>query len=286
MSRGSGSVDGGFLTLTFEEKEDLISKYSEADSFIKKYTGSNEFINGIQRYCLWINEFDVDDALNIPEIERRVEEVKKMRLSSTKQATRESADTPYQFGEVRYRQSDSVILIPRVSSERREYIPFGFLDGDYVVSDSAQAIYDAKPWTFSFLSSRMHMTWIRAVAGRLKSDYRYSSSLCYNAFPFPPISDTQKDELKKQVFRILAERERHSEKTLAQLYDPDKMPEGLREAHHQNDLAVERCYRSRLFESDEERLEYLFKMYEQMIEQEKTKGTLFEVAGKGKRKKK
>lgn len=281
--RGSGSVDGGFLTLTFEEKEDLISKYSEADSFIKKYTGSNEFINGIQRYCLWIDEVDVDAALNIPEIKRRVEEVKKMRLSSTKQVTRESADTPYQFGEVRYRQSDSVILIPRVSSERREYIPFGFLDGDYVVSDSAQAIYDAKPWTFSFLSSRMHMTWIRAVAGRLKSDYRYSSSLCYNAFPFPPISDSQKDELKRHVFRILEEREHHSEKTLAQLYDPDKMPEGLREAHHQNDLAVERCYRSKPFESDEERLEYLFKMYEQMIEQEKTKGTLFEVEKKEKK---
>ena len=286
MSRGSGSVDGGFLTLTFEEKEDLISKYSEADSFIKKYTGSNEFINGIQRYCLWINEFDVDDALNIPEIERRVEEVKKMRLSSTKQVTRESADTPYKFGEVRYRQSNSVILIPRVSSERREYIPFGFLDGDYVVSDSAQAIYDAKPWTFSFLSSRIHMTWIRAVAGRLKSDYRYSSSLCYNAFPFPSISDNQKKELNKYVLRILDEREKDSQKTLAQLYDPDKMPEGLREAHHQNDLAVERCYRSKPFESDEERLEYLFKMYEQMIEQEKTKGTLFEVARKTKKKKK
>ena len=130
------------------------------------------------------------------------------------------------------------------------------------------------------------MEWVRAVAGRLKSDYRYSNVLCYNTFPFPLISDAQKDELKRHVFRILAEREAHSEKTLAQLYDPDKMPEGLREAHHQNDLAVERCYRSRLFESDEERLEYLFKMYEQMIEQEKTKGTLFEVAGKTKKKKK
>ena len=209
-----------------------------------------------------------------------------MRLASPKEATRERADFPYEFGELRYVKSDSVILIPRVSSERREYIPFGFLNGDYVVSDSAQAIYDAKPWIFSVLTSRMHMEWVRAVAGRLKSDYRYSNVLCYNTFPFPLISVTQKDELKRHVFRILEERERHSEKTLAQLYDPDKMPEGLREAHHQNDLAVERCYRSRLFESDEERLEYLFKMYEQMIEQEKTKGTLFEVARKTKKKKK
>ena len=130
------------------------------------------------------------------------------------------------------------------------------------------------------------MIWMKQVGGKLKSDYRYSKDIVYNTFPFPPISDTQKDELKRHVFRILEERERYSEKTLAQLYDPDKMPEGLREAHHQNDLAVERCYRSRLFESDEERLEYLFKMYEQMIEQEKTKGTLFEVAGKTKKKKK
>jgi hypothetical protein len=130
----------------------------------------------------------------------------------------------------------------------------------------------------------MHMSWIRSVAGRIKTDYRYSASLCYNSFPFPPISITQKQELEKHVYQILDEREKHSEKTLAQLYDPDKMPEGLREAHHQNDLAVERCYRSRPFETDEERLEYLFKLYEQMIVEEKTKGTLFEIEKSSKRK--
>jgi len=113
------------------------------------------------------------------------------------------------------------------------------------------------------------MTWVRAVAGRLKSDYRYSAVICYNTFPFPDINQEQKQELERNVYAVLGEREKHSEKTLAQLYDPDKMPEGLREAHHQLDLAVERCYRSKPFTSDEERLEFLFKLYEQMIAEEK-----------------
>jgi hypothetical protein len=128
------------------------------------------------------------------------------------------------------------------------------------------------------------MTWVKAVAGRLKTDYRYSSQLCYNTFPFPTISEAHKQELEGHVYTILGEREVHSEKTLAQLYDPDKMPAGLREAHRQNDLAVERCYRSRPFESDEERLEYLFKLYEQMVAREQEKGTLFEGGGKKKKK--
>ena len=165
-------------------------------------------------------------------------------------------------------------------------MPIGFLNSDYVISDSAQAIYDAKEWVFAMIMSRMHMTWLRAVAGRLKSDYRYSTALCYNTFPFPEINESQKQELEKRVYKVLAEREAHSEKTLAQLYDPDKMPDGLREAHHQLDLAVERCYRSKPFESDEERLEYLFKLYEQMIEEEKSRGTLFETEARPKKKKK
>ncbi len=129
------------------------------------------------------------------------------------------------------------------------------------------------------------MTWIRAVCGSLETRIRYSSALGYNTFPFPLINDSQKQELEKYVFRILEEREHHSEKTLAKLYDPNKMPAGLKEAHHQLDLFVERCYRSKPFESDEERLAYLFKLYEQMIAEEKTKGTLFEVEKKPKKRK-
>jgi hypothetical protein len=195
------------------------------------------------------------------------------------------ANLPHKFYYSVHNDSDSII-IPRTSSERRDYIPFGFLNGDTIVSDAASVVFNAQIWIFSVLTSRIHMTWVRAVAGRLKSDYRYSSQLVYNTFPFPLISDNQKQELEKQVYRILDEREYHSEKTLAQLYDPEKMPAGLREAHRLNDLAVERMYRSRPFDSDEERLEYLFKLYEQMIAEEQTRGTLFEAESKAKKKKK
>jgi hypothetical protein len=130
------------------------------------------------------------------------------------------------------------------------------------------------------------MIWMQTVAGRLKSDYRYSSDLCYYTFPFPDINENQKKELEKHVYKVLEERENHSEKTLAQLYDPDKLPDGLREAHHQLDLAVERCYRAKPFETDEQRLEYLFKLYEQMIAEEKNNGTLFEPGAKPKKKRK
>lgn len=286
MNFGSMPNDGGHFTLNFEEYNLAIAQNPDSKFLIKKFMGSQEFINDIPRWCIWIeDEEELEEALSFDFIKDRIEKVKEHRLSSERQATKILANFPHKFAEVRYKRSESII-IPRHSSERRNYIPIGFLTPEAIIADSALGVYDAKPWHFSVITSRIHMTWIRAVAGRLKSDYRYSASLCYNTFPFPPISDAQKDELKKHVFNILAEREEHSEKTLAQLYDPDKMPEGLREAHRQNDLAVERCYRSKPFESDEERLEYLFKLYEKMIEEEKTKGTLFEMEGKGKKKKK
>jgi len=268
MDYGTKTVDGGHLTLTTEEKDELLRLHPGAEKFIKKYTGSYEFINEISRYCLWIENSDLKEALRIAPIARRIENVRLMRLHSKKEATKEKASVPHQFGEIRYVKSDNVILVPRVSSERRFYIPFGFLKGDFLVSDSAQAIYNSEPWIFAVISSRIHMTWVRAVAGRLKTDFRYSSVLCYNTFPMPELNISQKKELEINVYRVIEEREKHSEKSLAQIYDPDKMPDGLKEAHRQNDLAVERCFRSKLFETDDERLEYLFKLYEQMIEQE------------------
>jgi hypothetical protein len=155
-----------------------------------------------------------------------------------------------------------------------------------VIQQSAQAIYDSELYIFSILTSGMHMAWVRAVAGKLKLDYSYSVSICYNTFPFPVITQNQKKDLEKYVYQILEEREKSSERTLSQLYDPDKMPDGLREVHHQLDLAIERCYRSKPFESDEERLKYLFKLYEQMIDEEKSRGTLFGTESKHKMKKK
>lgn len=242
--------------------------------------GADDFINGYERWCLWIENDDLSSSLKIPFIEERIKKVKQFRLSSNKQGTRDDAAKAHRFSEDRF-NSAYAIFIPSTSSERRDYIPIGFIENT-VVTNSAQAIYKAEPWGFAVITSKMHMTWVKTVGGRLKSDYRYSSALCYNTFPFPNISDQRKQEITQCVFRILEEREKHPQKTLAQLYDPDKMPAGLREAHHQNDLAIERCYRAKPFESDEERLEFLFKLYEQMIEEEKTKGTLFEVEKKGK----
>jgi len=283
MNFGSMPNDGGFLTLSPDEYKTLIEEDLNSKLFVKKFAGSKEFINDIPRWCIWISDDGVNDAIKIKFIQERIEKVRKHREQSDRDATNALASIPYRFAEVRYKKTNSII-VPRVSSERREYMPIGFLNSDYVVSDSAQAIYDAEEWVFSMITSRMHMTWLRAVAGRLKSDYRYSTALCYNTFPFPIISDKQKKELEQHVYNIIGERAKNEPKTLAQLYDPDKMPEELREAHRQNDLAVERCYRSRPFESDEERLEYLFKLYEQMIEEEKEKGTLFGGEKKSKKK--
>lgn len=284
MVRGSEAVDDGHFLLNADEKNNLLSQNPIAERYIKQTVGSFEYLNNVKQYCIWIEDKDKELALTIPEIKNRVNLVKAFREKSKKDSTREFALKPWRYTGIRHINSVS-ILIPRVSSERREYIPFGFLDKDYIVKDSAYAIYNANPFHFCVICSRLHMVWVRAVAGRLKSDYRYSSNLCYNTFPFPPISSQRKEELTQCTFRILEEREKHPEKTLAQLYDPDKMPEGLKEAHRLNDEAVERCYRSTPFNSDEERLEYLFKLYEKMIQEEKEKGTLFEAEKKTRKKK-
>lgn len=284
MCFGSMANDGGNLFLNEQEKENLISKYPEASKLIKKLVGALEFIRGENKYCLWINDEDLELANQIPEIANRIEKCKQVRLSSKRGNTNDLASVAYKFGEIRFKETDSII-IPRHSSENREYIPIGFLNNDTVIADSALSIYNAEASLLSILTSKIHMSWIKSVGGKLETRIRYSTSLCYNTFPFPPISQSQKQELEQCVFRILEERENHSEKTLAQLYDPNKMPIGLREAHSLNDLAVERCYRSKPFESDEERLEYLFKLYEKMIAEEKENGTLFNEKKKAKKQK-
>lgn len=263
MVFGSMARDGGHLILSPEDKNKLIGKYPDSSIFIRKLYGSSEFIRGGERWCLWITDKDLDVASDMPEIKQRIEAVYKFRSSSKAKTTQGYATIPHKFAQRCDIEANSII-VPATSSERREYIPIGFLDKGTVITNSANAIYNADPYIFAVISSRMHMTWVRAVAGRLKTDYRYSSALCYNTFPFPDISEKQKEILEDHVFQVLDERELHPEKTMAQLYDPDKMPDGLRRAHHEMDLAVERCYRSKTFASDEERLEYLFKLYKEM----------------------
>lgn len=265
---GNKAVDGGFLILSGIEKKVLLEKNPDIIKIIRPFVGSSEYIKGIERYCLWITDDNKELAYSIPEVSERINKVKAMRLASKDEGANKMAAYPHQFREMKSAKKN-LLIIPRISSEIREYIPIGFLDADSIISDLAFGIYDPEPWIFSVVSSRMHMTWVRAVAGRLKTDYRYSSALCYNTFPFPDISEAQKAKLEEHVFAVLDEREKHPEKTMAQLYDPDKMPAGLRQAHHEMDLAIEQCYRPKPFSSDEERLEYLFKLYEEMIAAEK-----------------
>jgi hypothetical protein len=270
MVYGNKSTDNGHLFLTKADVDNILDKYPYGVKFIKKLIGSNELINGDERYCLWIEDADLKDAASIPLIKNKLNQVKIFRLKSKAKSTREYALYPNRFKQRTYKGTEAIV-VPRVSSERRKYIPFGFVDKNTVILDSAQAIYTSEFFIFSVISSSMHNLWVRKTSGRLRSDIRYSSALSYNNFPFPNISDKQKEGLNQHVFNILGEREKHPEKTLAQLYDPDKMPGGLRDAHHQNDLAIERCYRSKPFENDEERLEYLFKLYEKMIAEEEAK---------------
>lgn len=267
MIKGNQPTDGGHFVLTLDDKEKLLRESPSSEKFIKSYIGSSEFINGNERWCLWIKDQDVSEAENISFIKNRINEVAKVRSESTAPTTRDFVKGHHRFIQIQ-RHPKKAIIIPSVSSDKRNYVPIGFVDDNTVISNLAFAVYDYEVYLFGIISSKMHMVWTKTVAGRLGMGLRYSNVLCYNTFPFPNISQKQKDEITELVFAILDEREKHSQKTLAQLYDPDKMPEGLRKAHHNLDIAIEQCYRSKPFESDEERLEYLFKMYEEMTNKE------------------
>ncbi|PHS36835.1 MAG: SAM-dependent methyltransferase [Sulfurovum sp.] len=267
MQLGNMPKDDGNLILSDEEKNNLLFSNKECEPFIKKLMGAYEFLNGSQRWCFWIEEDTLQDALNIELIKNRIEKVKDFRLASTDRSANEMGKTPYKFRE-QHEAKNISIIIPTVTSERREYIPMGYLDKNSIVVAPNNVLYDPEPYIFGMLSSKMHILWVKAVGGRLETRVRYSSVLCYNTFPFPNISEKQKEEITELVFNILDEREQHSEKTLAQMYDPNKMPQDLKETHHQLDLAIEKCYRNKPFKNDEERLEYLFGLYEEMIAKE------------------
>ena len=264
MCFGSMPNDGGYLLIDQNEYVELKSKNSQALDYIKRCYGGQEFIKGILRYCIWVTDKEVDNAMKIDFIKNRIEKVQSYRSKSDREATKKLSSKSYKFGEVRHIDTNSII-IPATSSEGRDYIPVGFLNSNDIITNSANAIYDAETYIFALLNSHMHMTWVRAVGGKLKTDIRYSSALCYNTFPFPNITEMQKESLTTHVYNILEEREKYPDKTMAELYDPDKMPSGLREAHKYLDQAIDQIYRSKPFESEEDRLAHLFKLYEEMI---------------------
>lgn len=267
LNYGSFALDDGVFTISLDERDELIKLDNRCEKFLRPFIGSAELLRGISRYAIWITSNDVEEANSIPVIKEKIDHVRDWRNKSTRTNTKKLASIPWRFAEIRYEEKPCVI-IPIVSSERRDYIPMGYLSNSTIVSNAAFAVYDAEPYLFALLNSKMHMAWIRTVCGKLKTDYRYSSTLGYNTFPCPPLTSQQKEKLNQSARNILFARANHPELTLADMYDPNKMPEDLRQAHEENDILVDKLYRSTPFQTDEARLATLFKLYEEMTGRE------------------
>ncbi len=248
--------------MTADEKAQLLQQHPEASRLVRRLYGSRDYLNGELRYCLWIDDASVALANSIPEIRSRIERVRESRVSGG-QVARGLASRPHQF-RYTHQATTQLIITPRVSSDRRPYIPFGLLPADCIVSDAGQAIYDGKLWNLAVLLTRMHMVWVRAISGRLKTDPRYSSALSYNTFPLLALTDKNRADLGRSAEDILIAREHHFPSTLSELYDPETMPGDLRQAHDHNDEVLERIYIGRRFKNDTERLEKLFDLYTKM----------------------
>ncbi|MBR1092470.1 class I SAM-dependent DNA methyltransferase [Bradyrhizobium manausense] len=268
MITGNSPYDGGHLILSSDEKASLLKQHPLAEQLIKKLCGSRDYLNGEQRYCLWIDDESILLANGVPEIRRRIDKVREFRLNGGEVA-RAISSRPHQFRYTHQARYYSIIA-PRVSSERRQYIPFGLLSKDCIVGDSAQALYDAELWHLALLLSQLHMSWVRTLAGRLKTDLRYSTALCYNTFPLPELTEKMKADLTRCAEDILLAREAHFPATIAELYDPEKMPADLRAAHERNDETLERIYIGRRFRNDTERLEKLFELYTKAVAKKAT----------------
>jgi hypothetical protein len=274
MIKGSSPTDGGFLILEDEDKKGFLLKEPKAARFIKPYVGSREFINKISRWCLWLKDAKPDELKEMPLVLKRLDAVRKMRLASKKESTIKWAQYPSLFIEERQPKGNYVI-IPRVSSERRKYIPMGFLNENTIVSDSAIALQNANLYEFGILVSIMHMTWTKYVCGRLKSDFRYSNTLVYNNFPWPKDPGRKnKITVETKAQKILDVRAEFPNSSLAELYDPLIMPPKLVKDHQELDKAVDACYRPQVFLTETARIEFLFNLYGEyslpLLKKEKT----------------
>ena len=282
MDYGSKPADGGFLSMNLNERRNLRLNRDE-ETFVLPYVGSAEYIDGKQRFCLWLDETNYSIATRNPAILARIENVRNFRLKSTKVPTRIAASSPYSFVEVRYgvrAKQFAPFIIPIHTGEKRDFLPVGLLETGSVISNAAFALYDAPLWNMALIASRIHLVWIATVCGKLKTDFRYSNTLGWNTFPVPVLTAKNKADLTQAAENILLAREAHFPKTIADLYDPDAMPENLRAAHAHNDEVLERIYIGRRFKNDTERLEKLFEMYTAMIAEQKTKAPVKKGRGK------
>ena len=261
MNFGNMPADGGQLILTDEEKGYLVSQDERLSDYCLPLIGADDFINGRRRWCIWLYDKDKDVYMQIPEIKRRVNNVVEIRKKSSRPNL---AEIPHLFAQITQPLGNNLIVVPSTSSENRKYIPIGYVDKNNIVANSCMVIGTNDMSLFGILTSAMHMVWVKTVGGRLETRYRYSAQLCYNTFPFPKISAAKKKEIADAAEEILVTREFHVGKTLAELYDPEKMPQDLLEVHEKLDDIVDSCYPGYPFANDEARLECLFRMYEKM----------------------
>jgi hypothetical protein len=267
MFLGNMPKDGGFLILTEDEKN-AACKDENVAKFIRPFLGSQEVIDGFMRYCIWVDDGQYEEASKIDFLRKRFDGVRDMRLASPAADTRKAAETPYKFKQIQGFGDKETVIIPRVSSESRPYLPVGVVKGACIVSDLAFAFYDEPIWNLSLVASRLNLVWVSVTSGKLESRYRYSSTMSWNTFPVPTLSDEDKEALTKTAEGILLARDTYFDKTIAELYDPDHMqkdfPE-LWEAHQRNDEVLETIYNGRPFKNDTERLEHLFARYSAMV---------------------
>ncbi|MEE5115170.1 DNA methyltransferase [Pseudomonas alliivorans] len=264
MFWGNKPVDGGHLLMTKDEARDLIRAEPEALPYLRPFYGSVEFISGKSRTCLWVDDSEVEQASQLASLRARFEQVREFRLSSKAKETRPSSKYPHRFRQIQGSPGNESIVVPIHSSESRQYLPVGLLPKGAIVSNAAFAIYDVSQVCLALLASRLHLVWIATVCGKIKTDYRYSNTLGWNTFPVPLLTEQNKADLTACAEGILLAREAHFPATIADLYDPDNMPDNLRRAHERNDEVLERIYIGRRFRNDTERLEKLFDLYTKM----------------------
>ena len=273
MANGGKPTDGGHLLMNDEEKAALLALEPQAAKWIRPYLMGDEFINNIGRWCLWLVNIPPTELRAMPHVLKRVEGVRAMREASTKAATVALATTPTLFGEIRQPKSPRYLAIPKVSSERRQYIPIGYLDNKVICGDKIFFIDDASLFTFGVLTSTMHNAWMRYTCGRLKSDYSYSNTIVYNNFPWPgfagePLGDKHKSAIEQSAQAVLDARAAFPNSSLADLYDPLTMPPALLKAHHKLDTAVDAAYvpsgGKKTYASDAERVAFLFELYQRI----------------------
>ncbi|CAM5209239.1 hypothetical protein OURE66S_01825 [Oligella ureolytica] len=265
---GNKVVDGGHLLLSRLEKEELVRKEPLAESWIKKLLGSDEFLNGRERYCLWLADATEAEISAMPLVKEKVERVRKVRLNSRDPGAQKLAERSHQFRDLN--NPESFILVPLVSSENRHYVPIGFFNSDVISTNANSIIPNATLYEFGILTSEMHNDWMRTVAGRLESRYRYSATLVYNTFPWPNVSESKRKEIEALAEEVVLTREDYPTMTMAQLYNPDTMPDALKAAHKVLDRAVEKLYREKPFRDASERLGHLFNRYEKLIAEEQS----------------